>query len=335
MAHNITNTDHMFSVREVPWHGLGTIVQDVPDSAKALKLARLDWQVFQEPYTYEISGERKTLSGRFVNYRSDTSKMLGFADAGYKIVQNDEAFAFVDRLLEENVRYETAGSLNDGRKVWLLAQMPPQTILGDEIAPYLLFFNEHDGKGNVKVCITPVRVVCKNTLNFALTEASRIWSFNHSGDIMEQTENARHTVQLAWRYMKKLAIHAERLATEKVSSTDIDRIVEQIFSTNGGTITETDIEREIDRFHVCYNADDVMNFRGSKWGLLLAMSDLTSHVPIRDEKHREHHFVETVLTGSGLLDKTFALLEGRAENSPIITGAERSQANEGRRMTSG
>lgn len=82
------------------------------------------------------------------------------------------------------VRYETAGSLQGGRRVWMLAHMPHEYIIsGERISPYLLFSNTHDGTGAIKVALTPVRVVCSNTLNLALSTAKRSWSMIHTGDI--------------------------------------------------------------------------------------------------------------------------------------------------------
>ena len=308
MAHELTKTDHLFTVRTAPWHKLGTVVQEAPDSATALKLARLDWRVCQTPCLYEIDGEQRTLPSRVINYRNDTGEALGCVSAGYRIVQNEEAFAFTDHLIGEGVRYETAGSLKGGRSVWMLAQLPPEKILGDEIAPYLLFANGHDGLTAVQVCMTPIRVVCNNTLNLSLNKAMRKWAFNHSGDIATKINEAKQTLQLAGKYMTALDAEADRLATENISQTEIRDFIERLFPIreNGGKIAIDNAKKRIERFHSCYEADDVANFRGTKWGLILAMSDYTSHVPLRDNRHRERHLAKTVLTGAGLLDKAVA-----------------------------
>ena len=151
----------MFSVRETPWHGLGIIVNDAPTSEDALRLAGLDWNVVQDD-VFTDSGERITVYK--ANIRDIDRKIFGVVSDRYKVVQNTDAFSFTDELLGQGVRYETAGSLQDGRRVWLLARMPKEYIGGsDEICPYLVFSNSHDGTGAVKVAITPVRVVCNNS----------------------------------------------------------------------------------------------------------------------------------------------------------------------------
>ena len=165
------NVESMFYVRETPWHGLGTRVMEAPASKDALRLAGLDWKVLQEP-VYTQSEE--LIKGYKANVRDSDRKVLGVVTARYKVIQNEEAFSFTDALLGEGVRYETAGSLQGGRKVWLLARLPHEYIIsGEQISPYLVFSNTHDGSGAIKVALTPIRVVCNNTLNLALNTAKR------------------------------------------------------------------------------------------------------------------------------------------------------------------
>ena len=171
----------MFYVRETPWHGLGKRVSEAPSSKDALILAGLNWKVKQEPI---YTNKNEEIVGYKANVRNTDRKVLGVVTDRYKVIQNEEAFEFTDALLGEGVKYETAGSLQDGRKVWLLARMPQEYIIsGERISPYLVFSNTHDGTGAVKVCATPIRVVCNNTLNLALTTAKRSWTMVHTGDI--------------------------------------------------------------------------------------------------------------------------------------------------------
>ncbi len=136
------NVESMFYVRETPWHGLGTKVLTAPSSNEALRLAGLNWQVLQEPI-YTETEER--IEGYKANVRDSDRRVLGVVTDRYKVIQNEEAFSFTDELLGEGVRYETAGSLLGGRKVWLLARLPHEYIIGGErISPYLVFSNTHD-----------------------------------------------------------------------------------------------------------------------------------------------------------------------------------------------
>ena len=115
------NAETMFSVREAPWHGLGRIVMDAPASREALELAGLDWQVESRNI---YSGTGAMIPGYRANVRSTDDAVLGVVSDRYRIVQNEEAFQFTDDLLGEGVTYETAGSLQGGKKVWMLARLP-------------------------------------------------------------------------------------------------------------------------------------------------------------------------------------------------------------------
>lgn len=160
------NVETMFYTREKPWHGLGTMVAEAQSSATAISLAGLDWQVIQKP----IKTADEILIPRFkANLRDTDNRVLGVVTDRYKVVQNEDAFAFTDALLGEGVCYETAGSFQEGRRTWILARLPQKYIIsGDEITPYLVFMNSHDGTGSIKAAMTPIRVVCQNTLNLAL-----------------------------------------------------------------------------------------------------------------------------------------------------------------------
>lgn len=192
----------MFYTREKPWHGLGTLVAEAPESREALRIAGLNWKVLQEPVYTEND---ELIQGYKANVRDSDRKILGVVTDRYKVIQNEEAFAFTDALLGEGVRYETAGSLQEGRRVWLLARLPREYIIaGERISPYMVFSNTHDGSGAVKTALTPIRVVCNNTLNLALRTAKRSWSMIHTGDISGKIEEAKNTLFLADEYMSAL-----------------------------------------------------------------------------------------------------------------------------------
>lgn len=221
------NVETMFYVgREKPWHGLGVSVEQAPSSKEALKLAGLDWKVLQEPIYTDNGIEIK---GYKANVRDRDDTVLGVVTDRYKVVQNDEAFAFTDALLGEGVRYETAGSLQEGRKVWMLARLPREYMIsGERISPYLVFSNTHDGSGAVKVAITPIRVVCNNTLNLALDTAERTFSMIHTGDIGEKLEEAKSVLLRAEKYMDKLGAEFDRLRKIKLTDGQVEEYIEML-----------------------------------------------------------------------------------------------------------
>lgn len=221
MAHMI---ETMFSVREKPWHGLGTIVMEAPASAEALKLAGLDWKVVQEPV---YTDNRELIKGYKANVRSSDRRVLGVVSDRYKVVQNTDAFSFTDELLGKGVKYETAGSLQEGKKVWLLARLPKEYVIaGEHISSYLVFSNTHDGSGSVKVAVTPVRVVCNNTLNLALETAKRSFSMIHTGNIHDKIQEAKDTLFMAENYMDNLGIEFEQLRRQKMTDAQVKEYIE-------------------------------------------------------------------------------------------------------------
>jgi phage/plasmid-like protein (TIGR03299 family) len=150
------NVETMFYVRNAPWHGLGVRVENALNSEDALEQSGLNWNVIQRPI---MTSSYKPIPGYKANVRQTDEKVLGVVTDRYKVVQNAEAFAFTDSLLGEGVKYETAGSLQEGRKIWLLAKLPDKYIIeGEQIEPYLVFSNSHDGNASIKVAMTPIRV---------------------------------------------------------------------------------------------------------------------------------------------------------------------------------
>lgn len=223
-----SNFESGFFVGEPAWHGLGTVIETAVTSEEAIKIAGLDWDVVPKPIYDEFQRE---VLGYKVNMRTSDNKILGIVTDKYKIVQNSEAFAFTDALLGQGVRYETAGSLASGKRVWMLAKMENTTIAEENIDPYLVFTNSHDGTGAIRVAITPIRVVCQNTLNLALNRASRHWSCVHKGDIQNKLEEARYTLSNADKYMKALEEEFGELKLKKVSDKQVDVMVETLLKS--------------------------------------------------------------------------------------------------------
>lgn len=300
------NVETMMYVREVPWHGLGTMVQEAPTSADALRLAGLDWEVKQK--NIQVCGGGK-IDNFKANVRTADGKVLGVVSDRYKVVQNAEAFAFTDQLIGGDVRYETAGSLQEGRKVWLLAKMPAAKVAGDEVEPYLCFSNTHDGSGAIRVCMTPIRVVCNNTLNIALRSAKRQWATKHVGDMKSKMAEARHCLELAERYMVELDEYAEQLANVTVTDEALEKILAEMFP-----VKEDDTERKKnsvqavkDEFMVCYFAPDILKFRKTGWGVVNAMADMIGHCEPRrnTDTYRENNWGR-IMDGHAMMDKLVA-----------------------------
>lgn len=304
------NVESMFYTREKPWHGLGTKVDEAPTSKEALELAGLNWKVLQKPI-YTSSGT--LIEGYKANVRNTDQNVLGIVTDRYKVVQNDEAFKFTDDLLGAGVRYETAGSLQDGKRIWLLAKLPHEYIIGGEqISPYLVFTNTHDGSGAIKVAVTPVRVVCSNTLNLALSTAKRSWSTIHTGDINGKMDEARETLQLANKYMHCLGKEFNNLQQQKISERKVMEFIEELLPEpeNASYQQKRNVARLRDDMKRRYfDAPDLKDLGNTAYRLVNAVSDFATHArPIRETRdYQQNMFMKTV-DGNPLIDKAYQMV---------------------------
>ena len=304
------NVESMFYVREAPWHGLGTKVKEAPASNDALILAGLNWQVLQEPI---FTAASEPIEGYKVNVRDSDRKVLGVVTDRYKVIQNNEAFAFTDELLGEGVRYETAGSLQGGKKVWLLAHMPREYIIsGEQISPYLVFSNTHDGSGAIKVALTPIRVVCQNTLNLALAKANRCWSMIHTGDIHEKMQEARDTLLRAENYMKVLGQEFENLRMKKLSDRQVTEYIEILLPLeDNSTPQQTKNIRKLreDMKMRYFDAPDLQHVGKNAYRFVNAVSDFATHAePLRKTANYKENLFARTMEGNPMIDKAYQMV---------------------------
>lgn len=304
------NVETMFYTRETPWHGLGVRVMESPRSKEALIAAGLNWKVVQEDI-YTDTGVK--VSGFKANIRETDEKVLGVVTDRYRVIQNDEAFAFTDELLGQGVRYETAGSIQDGKKVWLLAHLPHDYIIaGEKISPYLVFYNTHDGSGAIKVAITPIRVVCNNTLNLALNTAKRSWSAIHTGDIMYKMEDAKNTLFMAEKYMEELGKEFDNLRKQKLSDKQVMDYIELLIPVDDKASAQqkknTQRLREDMKLRY-FDAPDLKEVGKNAYRFINAVSDFATHSePLRkSSNYNELIFTKTV-DGNPLIDKAYKML---------------------------
>ena len=232
------NVDSMFSVREMPWHGEGRILGDYPGTwAEARTAAGLDWEPVKEAQ-YRLVGmdgdqPKFEIVEDFVYItRSDTGKILDSANSSYELIGHAEMGQVVEALLEQpNVRYETAGALDEGRKVWALAQLGDPIELPGDNSPtlrYLFLANAHDGTSAFKAIGTGVRVVCANTWHAADVEATKAgtaYSFKHTKQWKRNIEDAKNAITGVYRHMDLYVAQAKQLLTVKVNSAQIEQFV--------------------------------------------------------------------------------------------------------------
>ena len=295
--------------RFVPWHGLGTAVENAPTSAEAIELAGLNWKVNPQPvYTDFPTGGKIEIPNAKANVRDSDGKVLGIVTDRYQIVQNIDAFDFTDSLIGEGCTYETAGALDGGKKVFLLAKMPQKRILEEEFDPYICFTNTFDGSGSIKAVMTPVRVVCQNTLSLALNGATRKWSTRHVGRLDLKLEEARHTLQLANKYMDKLADTADILANTTITEDEAMKVLDKLFpvSSEASDRQKANMAEKKEQFMICMFAPDILKYKGTAYQMVQAASDFATHTaPQRMTTTYQERNFNKVLDGHPIIDTTF------------------------------
>lgn len=321
------NVETMFYVGEKPWHGLGREIKNCPTSEDAIKVAGLDWEVIPKPI---YDGQGRELKGYKVNQRSSDGKNLGIVTDRYKIVQNKDAFAFTDALLGQGVTYETAGSLESGKRVWMLARLEDRLMTEEKMENYLVFTNSHDGTGAVRVACTSVRVVCNNTLNLALSKASRHWSCAHKGDIQSKLDEARYTLASAERYMKALEEEFGELKLKKVTESQVKNMTEKLLELEFDSLYKKAIKtgkvvdfkeavrqqkfedklnrKRTDILNIYFDKPDLCGTEHTAFRFVNAVSDYATHNT--DHKntrnYQENLFMKTI-DGNSLIDTSYQL----------------------------
>ena len=234
MAHELLENDNMFSVGEKPWHGLGTVVTQAPTMEEGIKLAKLDWSVDLK----EVAVEGNIIQGYKAAMRSDTNSCLGVVSDQYKILQNEDAFRFFQPFLDGGfASLETAGSLKNGKRVWVLAKINSDDMIiddktNDKVEKYILLSNAHDGTAAIRVGYCPIRVVCNNTLTAAENSVqSQLIRVTHRGDILGTLDQVRDTMDVINASFKTTEEMYKTLASKtNIKSEDLANYVNVVWS---------------------------------------------------------------------------------------------------------
>jgi phage/plasmid-like protein (TIGR03299 family) len=272
---------HLFETgffAELPaWHGLGEVTDTALTSTEALKVSGLDWRVLQLP----IFVDEREVPNYKANVRDSDDSVLGIVSDRYQPIQNHEGFQVADTLAGQGeILYEAAGSLRNGRTVWMLARTPETTrILEDEVHQYFLFTNAHDGTKAAEALSTPIRVVCANTLAFALGQAKRKVKIRHTGNVRSKFEDAARLLNRSNRFIEAMREEAETLSRISVSEDCWHGLVETLIpfppeATKRARNSRT--EQRADLSSRLYD-EDLENFRWTGWGALQAVSNYVTH----------------------------------------------------------
>jgi len=325
MAHRLEEfedgTSAFFSAREVAWHKLGTVTEGALTAEDALKTAQLDWQVIKsdDPVSTMVpmfgktameqgSMEEITYADKFMTYRyhpkTKKAEALGVVGNRYTPVQNLQAFSFLNAVADESgAVFETAGSIDNGKKVFMTMKMPEGLQIGgvDAIDLYLMAWNTHDGTSSFNVLVTPIRVVCQNTLTAAIGSAKSTFTLRHTPKVDSKIQAARETLQLTWKYTQSFEALANDLLSQKMTDKEFYSLVENVFPIDDPESPRAVTMAETARgtLNGLWKAPTQANISGTKWAAYNAFTEYSDWAkPVRDKNPDTARAIR-IVTGAG------------------------------------
>ena len=280
MAHEVETMAFVGS-RGLPWHGLGTSVEELLTAKEMKTAAGLDWVVEGKPMT--VQGTNIVVPNKVANVRNTDNAVLGVVGSRYKVIQNDEMFSFADFLLDAGAQFETAGSLRGGEVVFAAMEIPSEhiEIKGDngQTRSYLVLANGHNGLFPFRALVTPVRVVCMNTLNAALGSAKTSFTIRHTAKIEGKIAEAKRALGITHKVMDEFRVGAENLILKKMTEKDAIRVITSVFPLSEDEKREKKVfsDRAAQTIAIWKNAENLEGVRETAWGVWNAIGEYLDH----------------------------------------------------------
>mgnify|MGYP003326864505 CR=1 FL=1 len=284
MAHELAMTNGrtaMMYSGEVPWHGLGTKLNEPATARVAIEAAGLDYLAELKAIS---TSDDVAIPNRKAVVRSDSGDVLGVVGNSYVPVQNYQAFGFLDAVVADgSLRYHTAGALGKGERVWMLAKLPDDIRVkgSDDITEkYLLLSNSHDGSSSLRVHFTPLRVVCSNTLAIAARNGrGQGVSIIHKGDLAAKVRQAHEVLGLANRFYVNVQEQIDRLARHYPSPRQLEEYFRQVYpdAPEGPSTRAKNIREEFLRLFEQGIGHDMPDIRHTTWTALNAVTEYVDH----------------------------------------------------------
>jgi phage/plasmid-like protein (TIGR03299 family) len=320
MSHELTSTDNMFSVREMPWHRLGEVLENYPTRAEAQPLVH-GWEPVATPLYRGVpeiaeDGELRTryeeVSNHVAQERSDNGALLGVTTKTFTPVLNDTMWDVAEAIQGGgvDVRYETGGSIRGGAHVWLMLRLEEPLVIDRDpngaSIPFYLLQNAHDGSGAFRGLATQVRVVCANTIRAADMDAKAKgteFTFRHTQSVADRIEEAREALA-GWRVsVEEYRQLANLMLGEKVSAKGEREFLERFIPAPLDPMTSDRVKRNIeearDQWREVYASVTCEGITGTAWGLLQASSEWSEH--IRRANSNESRFRRAVLDRNDII----------------------------------
>ena len=294
MAHDLESVNgqtSFASLRQPAWHGLGTVFEEEVTTKEMLDLANLnDWNVRLEDVAIPdgfASDKGYSFVTRTNPFDREQNDVLGVVGERYVPMQNEDLFDFGDLMLDGGGRWETAGSIKGGRQVFGSLALERETVLdpngvGDKINTYLLINTSHDGSVAIQASITPVRVVCANTLNVALSSVKgkkgikQSFKIRHTATASGKVQQAREALGLANAYMDEFDIMAKEMIESEISKAKFDELIALAYPAPTGEDKKGSYKKyqsKVDLLQSIYVGQYNNTIAGTKWGAYNALTE--------------------------------------------------------------
>lgn len=269
---------------EPPWDTLGESVDGCFTWREAMEKAMLDFTVSKRQLSIEINGVYQLVNSWGI-FRDDNDYFLGSVGNQYTVIQNEQAFDFVDTLLEsvDGAHYDTAGVLYNGERIFVSATIPysiaPDRAPDDKTNCYLMFETSHDGSMSATAKLTTVRVVCNNTLSAALNQKGfGTLKVRHSQGGQDKLDRAKRLYTGVNQSVETLKEKFNTLANRKISANQNTAIMNKIF---GDDWKESATKRnQVERIATLFDSNDNGAFpeiKGSAYSMLQSITNWVDH----------------------------------------------------------
>lgn len=306
------NVESMVYAGETPWHGLGTRVPAELTSDEVDVKAGLNWRV--DLKKIQVCGGA-AIEGYKSVVRSSDRKVLGVVSDLYNPIQQETVRGVCDALVGEGKAvYHTAGSLNGGEDIWYLLKLPGDLVIGrdDLVGKFLLATNNHVGKRKFRILLTPIRVVCQNTLNAALVKGAREGvAISHFGDAAARLEQAVRTLKVAAEYYDRFGNVAKQMYAYRYQDTQLKALAATMFPARETEDAEEQphwlVQRNRDKIIDLYeNGKGHFGIRGTAWAAWNAVAEYTDWQRGKDENRTANAWFGA---GAAMKQKAFEVIQ--------------------------
>jgi len=312
-------TRAMFTTGRKPaFDTLGNATENARTAEEALKEAQLDWQVYKSglPVSVQVDASPDTedykeisFKDKFMTYRynpiTNEPEALGVVGSRYTPVQNEEAFSFLNAVVDESgAQFTSAGSLDNGKKVFMSMKLPEGIKVGgvDNVDMYLLAWNTHDGSSSFSVHVTPIRLWCTNQIRMIIRTAHSSFTHRHTPRINGKIQVARETLKLTFKYVEEFEREAESLLSQKFSDKEFYQLVETLIPIDEETERARNVAEEARQNLVgLWKAPTQENILNTKWAAYNAVAEYADWTkPVRGSDINAARATKTI---TGLADR--------------------------------